>query len=202
MLKIPVYPEWNPAFQVAKHQSSDPQVHSETMEIYAPLAERMGVTRFQNELEDLSFEILQPEMRDSILGRLEFLAIETKSLIPKICQELETILSAQGVKCEVTGRRKTAYSISQKMQVKNVTMDQLSDVMAFRVIVENEANCYQTLGVIHTAFPVVMGRFKDYISTPKTNGYRSLHTGFIDYYSLNTASKATYRAAWPIHIQP
>ena len=155
------------------------RVASETMEIYAPLAERMGVTRFQNELEDLSFEILQPEMRDSILGRLEFLAIETKSLIPKICQELETLLSAQGVKCEVTGRRKTAYSISQKMQVKNVTMDQLSDVMAFRVIVENEANCYQTLGVIHTAFPVVMGRFKDYISTPKTNGYRSLHTGVI-----------------------
>ena len=149
------------------------------MEIYAPLAERMGVTRFQNELEDLSFEILQPEMRDSILGRLEFLAIETKSLIPKICQELETILCAQGIKCEVTGRRKTAYSISQKMQVKNVTMDQLSDVMAFRVIVENVANCYQTLGVIHTAFPVVMGRFKDYISTPKTNGYQSLHTGVI-----------------------
>jgi GTP pyrophosphokinase len=79
----------------------------------------------------------------------------------------------------VTGRRKTAYSISQKMQVKNVTMDQLSDVMAFRIIVDSNANCYQTLGVIHTAFPVVMGRFKDYISTPKTNGYQSLHTGVI-----------------------
>ena len=155
------------------------RIATETMEIYAPLAERMGITRFQNELEDLSFEVLQPEMRASILGRLEFLAIETESLIPKICLELETILVGNGIACEVTGRRKTAYSISRKMQVKNVTMDQLSDVMAFRIIVGDDAICYQTLGVIHTAFPVVMGRFKDYISTPKTNGYRSLHTGVI-----------------------
>ena len=155
------------------------RIATETMEIYAPLAERMGITRFQNELEDLSFEILQPEMRDSIIGRLEFLAIETETVVPEICSELHSLLSGQGISCEVTGRRKTPYSISRKMQVKNVTMDQLSDVMAFRIIVRDVASCYQTLGLIHTTFPVVMGRFKDYISTPKTNGYQSLHTGVI-----------------------
>ena len=155
------------------------RVATETMEIYAPLAERMGITRFQTELEDLSFEILQPEMRDSIISRLEFLAIETETVVPEICAELQSLLGDQGIPCEVTGRRKTPYSISRKMQVKNVTMDQLSDVMAFRIIVQDVASCYQTLGRIHTAFPVVMGRFKDYISTPKTNGYQSLHTGVI-----------------------
>ena len=155
------------------------RIATETMEIYAPLAERMGITRFQTELEDLSFEILQPEMRDSIISRLEFLAIETESVVPKICAELQSLLAEKGILCEVTGRRKTPYSISRKMQVKNVTMDQLSDVMAFRIIVQDVASCYQTLGCIHTAFPVVMGRFKDYISTPKTNGYQSLHTGVI-----------------------
>ena len=155
------------------------RVATETMEIYAPLAERMGITRFQTELEDLSFEILQPEMRDSIISRLEFLAIETETVVPEICAELQSLLADQGIPCEVTGRRKTPYSISRKMQVKNVTMDQLSDVMAFRIIVQDVASCYQTLGRIHTAFPVVMGRFKDYISTPKTNGYQSLHTGVI-----------------------
>jgi len=155
------------------------RVATETMEIYAPLAERMGITRFQTELEDLSFEILQPEMRDSIISRLEFLAIETETVVPEICAELQSLLVDQGIPCEVTGRLKTPYSISRKMQVKNVTMDQLSDVMAFRIIVQDVASCYQTLGRIHTTFPVVMGRFKDYISTPKTNGYQSLHTGVI-----------------------
>ena len=146
------------------------RIATETMEIYAPLAERMGVTRFQNELEDLSFAVLQPEMRNSILGRLEFLAIETESLIPKICMDLETILAGNGINCEVTGRRKTAYSISRKMQVKNVTMDQLSDVMAFRIIVDDIATCYQTMGVIHTAFPVVMGRLKIIFQPQKQTG--------------------------------
>ena len=154
------------------------RIATETMEIYAPLAERMGITRFQTELEDLSFEILAAGDAGFDYQPVGILAIETESVVPKICAELQS-LAEKGILCEVTGRRKTPYSISRKMQVKNVTMDQLSDVMAFRIIVQDVASCYQTLGCIHTAFPVVMGRFKDYISTPKTNGYQSLHTGVI-----------------------
>ena len=118
------------------------RIATETMEIYAPLAERMGITRFQTELEDLGFEILQPEMRDSIISRLEFLAIETRSVVPKICAELQSLLAEKGILCEVTGRRKTPYSISRKMQVKNVTMDQLSDVMALS---DHRSGCCQLL---------------------------------------------------------
>ena len=155
------------------------RIANETMEIYAPLAERMGITRFQQELEDLAFQELQPELRESIVSRLDFLAIETEQVVPDICAELRRLIQTHDIDCEVTGRRKTPYSISRKMKVKNVTMEQLADVMAFRIIVPDSVACYQVLGIIHTHFPVVMGRFKDYISTPKANGYRSLHTGVI-----------------------
>lgn len=155
------------------------RIANETMEIYAPLAERMGITRFQKELEDLAFRELQPELRESIVSRLDFLAIETEQIVPDICAELKLLIQQHDIECEVTGRRKTPYSISRKMKVKNVTMEQLADVMAFRIIVPDNVACYQALGIIHTHFPVVMGRFKDYISTPKANGYRSLHTGVI-----------------------
>ena len=155
------------------------RIANETMEIYAPLAERMGITRFQQELEDLAFRELQPELRESIVSRLEFLALETEQIVPDICAELNALIQQHDIICEVTGRRKSPYSISRKMKVKNVTMEQLADVMAFRIIVPDTAACYQALGIIHTHFPVVMGRFKDYISTPKANGYQSLHTGVI-----------------------
>ena len=155
------------------------RIANETMEIYAPLAERMGITRFQQELEDLAFQELQPELRESIVSRLEFLALETEQIVPDICAELDKLIQQHDIPCEVTGRRKAPYSISRKMKVKNVTMEQLADVMAFRIIVPDTASCYQALGIIHTHFPVVMGRFKDYISTPKANGYQSLHTGVI-----------------------
>jgi GTP pyrophosphokinase len=155
------------------------RIANETMEIYAPLAERMGISRFQQELEDLAFQELQPELRESIVSHLDFLAIETEQVVPDICAELKLLIQKHDIECEVTGRRKTPYSISRKMKVKNVTMEQLADVMAFRIIVPDTVACYQALGIIHTHFPVVMGRFKDYISTPKANGYRSLHTGVI-----------------------
>ena len=155
------------------------RIANETMEIYAPLAERMGITRFQQELEDLAFQELQPELRESIVSRLEFLALETEQIVPDICAELHALIQKHNISCEVIGRRKTPYSISRKMKVKNVTMEQLADVMAFRIMVPDTASCYQALGIIHTHFPVVMGRFKDYISTPKANGYQSLHTGVI-----------------------
>ncbi len=155
------------------------RIATETMEIFAPLAERMGITQFQHELEDLSFDILQPEMRQSIKTRLEFLTSENKNIIPDIQSALADVLTTGGLSSDVAGRLKTPYSIWRKMQIKNVTMEQLADVMAFRVIVDDEASCYTAIGLIHKAFPMVMGRFKDYISTPKLNGYRSLHTGVL-----------------------
>ena len=118
------------------------RIANETMEIYAPLAERMGITRFQQELEDLAFQELQPELRESIVSRLDFLAIETEQVVPDICAELKRLIQTHDIDCEVTGRRKTPYSISRKMKVKNVTMEQLADVMAFRIIVPDSVGLW------------------------------------------------------------
>lgn len=155
------------------------RIARETMDIFAPLAERLGITRIQNQLEDTAFAVLNPEMRQTLLNRLEFLAAEAENIIPRICQELQILVQAKGIDCQVSGRRKTPYSIHRKMQSKKVAMEQLADVMAFRVIVPDIAACYATLGAIHTEYPMVMGRMKDYISTPKRNGYQSIHTGVI-----------------------
>ncbi len=155
------------------------RIAKETLEIFVPLAERLGITQIQTELEDTSFKILYPEMRVSIQNRLEFLAAESENIFPRICQELQSLISESGIECQVSGRRKSAYSIWRKMQHRQVSMDQLADIMAFRVIVPNILHCYKALGIVHTHYPMVMGRMKDYISTPKRNGYRSIHTGVI-----------------------
>lgn len=155
------------------------RIAQETLSIFAPLAERIGMTPFQLELEDRAFAILQPAMRQSIISRLEFLSAQSEDVISRICEELHQVLQDAGIECSVSGRRKTAYSIWNKMQRKNVAIEELSDIMAFRIILAETAQCYQALGVIHGHYPMVMGRFKDYISTPKRNGYRSLHTGII-----------------------
>ncbi len=155
------------------------RIAKETLEIFVPLAERLGITQIQTELEDTSFEILYPEMRESIQNRLEFLAAESENIFPRICQELQSLISGSGIECQVSGRRKSAYSIWRKMQHRQVSMDQLADIMAFRVIVPDILQCYEALGIVHTNYPMVMGRMKDYISTPKRNGYRSIHTGVI-----------------------
>ena len=149
----------------------------ETMEIYAPLAERIGMQEFKNELEDLSFAELNPEARDSITSRLEFLRNEGKDNVETIVAELKETLEEQTIKAEVYGREKLPYSIWVKSQRKNISFEQVSDVIAFRVIVDTVEECYRALGVIHGAYMMVPGRFKDYISTPKPNGYQSLHTG-------------------------
>ena len=151
----------------------------ETMEIYAPLAERIGMSEIKNELEDLAFAELHPEVRDSIVARLNFLREQGVHLIERIIGELERRLKESGVKAEVSGREKMPYSIWRKMQMKNVAFEQLSDIMAFRVIVGSVEDCYHALGVIHSRYQMVPGRFKDYISTPKPNGYRSIHTGVL-----------------------
>jgi guanosine-3',5'-bis(diphosphate) 3'-pyrophosphohydrolase len=153
------------------------RIARETMEIYAPLAERIGMRAIQDELEDLAFAQLNPDGRASILARLAFLRERGGDLISRITDQLKRVLSEEGLDAWVSGREKTAYSIWRKMQQKNVGFEQLSDIMAFRVVVADVNDCYRALGIMHSRYPVVPGRFKDYISIPKPNGYRSLHTG-------------------------
>ncbi|MGF1639358.1 MAG: RelA/SpoT family protein [Rhodospirillales bacterium] len=155
------------------------RVAHETMDIYAPLAERIGMQEMKNELEELAFAEINPEARDSIVSRLEFLRREGGVLIPRIVEQLRATISGSGLDAEVIGREKTPFSIWRKMQHTNMAWEQLCDIMAFRVIVASVDDCYRALGVVHSAYPVVPGRFKDYISTPKPNGYRSLHTGVL-----------------------
>ena len=155
------------------------RIARETLEIYAPLAERIGVTYLQHDLENDAFAVLHSEMNQTISNRLEFLVQKSEIVIPMISVELQDAVERAGIECSVSGRLKTAYSIWRKMQRKKVTMDQLSDIMAFRVLVPTTDDCYRALGSIHAHYPTVMGRFKDYVSTPKRNGYQSLHTGVI-----------------------
>ena len=162
-----------------KKPDKQQRIARETMDIFAPLAERIGLTRIQQELEDNAFAVLNGEMRQSIINRLDFLTSEAEITIPTIAVELQDTLSRIGLECSVSGRMKSAYSIWRKMQNKAVTMDQLADIMAFRVLVPGTADCYAALGQLHQNYPTVMGRFKDYISTPKRNGYQSLHTGVL-----------------------
>jgi GTP pyrophosphokinase len=151
----------------------------ETMEIYAPLAERIGMQDFKDELEDRAFAELNPDGRESIVNRLDYLRRQGGDIVPRIIAELEDLMRKEGVSAVISGREKSPYSIWRKMQRNNVEFEQLSDIMAFRVVVQSVADCYRVLGVIHSRYAVVPGRFKDYISTPKPNGYRSLHTGVI-----------------------
>jgi len=155
------------------------RIARETMEIYAPLAERIGMQRFKDELLDLAFAELNPDGRASILARLEFLKGDGDDLPPRIVDQLKRNLAEDGVEAWVSGRMKTPYSIWTKMEHKDVAFEQLSDIMAFRIVVAGVPECYQTLGALHGRYPVVPGRFKDYISTPKPNGYQSVHTGLI-----------------------
>jgi GTP pyrophosphokinase len=156
------------------------RIARETMEIYAPLAERIGIQGLKDDLEDLAFAELNPDGREAVLERLEFLKGKEGDLPAKIVEELRGNLRAEGLPAaEVLGRIKRPYSIWRKMQRKNVAFEQLSDIMAFRVVVNDLDECYRALGVLHGLYPVVPGRFKDYISTPKPNGYRSIHTAII-----------------------
>ncbi len=155
------------------------RIARETMEIYAPLAERIGMQRFKDELQDLAFAELNPDGRTSILARLEFLKGRGDDLPPLVIDELRKVLADEGIEAWISGRMKSPYSIWSKMEKKDVTFEQLADIMAFRVVIESIPECYQALGVLHSRYPVVPERFKDYLSTPKPNGYRSLHTGIL-----------------------
>lgn len=155
------------------------RIARETIEIYVPLAERIGLHNLKEELEDLCFAQLNPEARESIGNRLSFLRQEGNEVTQEIISELKELMTDSGINAEVTGREKTKYSIWRKMQRKNVSFEQLSDIMAFRIVVANIEQCYGALGIVHSNYPTVPGRFKDYISTPKPNGYRSIHTTVI-----------------------
>lgn len=151
----------------------------ETLDIYAPLAERIGMQEVKSELEEIAFAELHKEAHDSIVARLNFLREQGNNLVPKIISQLEQDMKDNGIKATISGREKTPYSIWRKMQQKNASFEQLSDIMAFRICVDDIASCYQALGVVHSKYHMVPRRFKDYISTPKPNGYQSIHTGVI-----------------------
>lgn len=165
------------------HYIKDPEkrrrIARETLEIYAPLAQRIGIQKMQQELEDLSFAELFPDARSSIVTRLKYLRNEGGGIVDRILDELRHVLTEAGLHADVSGREKSAYSIWRKMQSKNIAFEQLSDIMAFRILVDTVEQCYQVLGLIHSRYSMVPGRFKDYISTPKPNDYQSLHTGII-----------------------
>ena len=151
----------------------------ETLEIFAPLAERLGMQEIRAELDDLSFKIIEPELRRSIIQRLKVLRLQDEELLEKTIKKIEELLMKNKVKAKIFGREKKPYSIWKKMKVKSVNFSQLSDIMAFTILTEDLEKCYQVLGLLHQTYRYVPGRFKDYISTPKANGYQSLHTTLI-----------------------
>jgi RelA/SpoT family (p)ppGpp synthetase len=155
------------------------RIARETMDIYAPLAERVGMYEFMTEMQTLAFRELEPDAYTSVSKRLGQLHQGGGDLIDRIGRGIKTHLKANGVKADVQGREKHPYSIWRKMAERHVSFEQLSDIMAFRAIVDSVEDCYRTLGIIHQRWPMVPGRFKDFISTPKRNGYRSLHTTVI-----------------------
>ena len=155
------------------------RIAKETMDIYAPLAERIGMYEFMKEMQTLAFQQLEPEAYESITRRLAQLQEGGGDRIAKIASGLKLLLGRHKIEAEVSGREKHPYSIWRKMQERHISFEQLSDIMAFRLIVPTAEDCYRALGIIHRRWPMVPGRFKDYISTPKRNGYRSLHTSVI-----------------------
>ena len=155
------------------------RIARETLDIYAPLAERIGMEEVKSELQELAFRELYKDAHDSIVARLNFLREQGSNIVPKIIEALKKDMDENCVQCVVTGREKTPYSIWRKMQQKNASFEQLSDIMAFRICVPDIASCYQALGIVHSKYHMVPRRFKDYISTPKPNGYQSIHTGVI-----------------------
>ena len=159
-----------------KNATKRRKIATETVEIYAPLAGRIGMQNMREELEDLAFGELDPEARESIVRRLEQLDARSAGRVDRIADAIKRKLAETGIEAWVSGRTKRSYSIWRKLKDKQLSFEQLSDVFGFRVVVANEEDCYRTLGIIHRAWQMVPERFKDFISLPKSNGYRSLHT--------------------------
>ncbi|MEK9746306.1 MAG: RelA/SpoT family protein [Pelagibacteraceae bacterium] len=155
------------------------RIAQETMEIYAPLADRMGMHRIRDELEDLSFAVLNNEARELINRRLDEIKENKKDLFESLSFELSEILSNNNINAEIYGREKTPFSIWRKLQKKRVSLEQITDIIGFRIILNNIDECYKTLGIFHKKWNCIPGKFKDYISSPKINGYKSIHTSVI-----------------------
>ncbi len=155
------------------------RIAQETMEIYAPLADRMGMHRIRDELEDLSFEILNNDARKLIKKRLDEIKLDKKDIFEEQSFELSEILNDNEINAEIHGREKTPFSIWRKVQKKRVSLEQITDIIGFRIILQNVDDCYKTLGIFHKKWNCIPGKFKDYISSPKINGYKSIHTSVI-----------------------
>ena len=158
------------------------RIAQETMEIYAPLADRMGIHRIRDELEDLSFEILNNDARSLIQKRLEEIKLDKKDIFEALSTELKSLLIENNIETEIYGREKTPFSIWRKVQKKRVSLEQITDIIGFRITVKNIDDCYKTLGLLHKRWNCIPGKFKDYISSPKINGYKSIHTSVIGSY--------------------
>ncbi len=155
------------------------RIAQETMEIYAPLADRMGMHRIRDELEDLSFEILNNEARELIKNKLDEIKLDKKDLFESLSFELSAILNENHIDAEIHGREKTPFSIWRKVQKKRISLEQITDIIGFRITLSSVDECYKTLGIFHKKWNCIPGKFKDYISSPKINGYKSLHTSVI-----------------------
>ena len=155
------------------------RIAQETMEIYAPLADRMGMHRIRDELEDLSFEILNNDARELIKNKLDEIKSDKKDLFESLSFELSEILNDNHINAEIHGREKTPFSIWRKVQKKRISLEQITDIIGFRITLSTVDECYKTLGIFHKKWNCIPGKFKDYISSPKINGYKSLHTSVI-----------------------
>ncbi len=155
------------------------RISQETMEIYAPLADRMGMHRIRDELEDLSFEVLNNEARTLIQKRLDEIKLDKKDIFETLSNEMNSFLVQNKIKSKIYGREKTPFSIWRKVQKKRVSLEQITDIIGFRIILDDIDDCYKTLGVLHKQWNCIPGKFKDYISSPKINGYKSIHTAVI-----------------------
>ncbi len=155
------------------------RIAQETMEIYAPLADRMGMHRIRDELEDLSFEILNHDARSLIQKRLDEIKLDKKDIFETLSNEIDILLNQNNIKPKIYGREKTPFSIWRKVQKKRVSLEQITDIIGFRIILENIDDCYKSLGILHKNWNCIPGKFKDYISSPKINGYKSIHTAVI-----------------------
>ncbi len=162
-----------------KKNEKKKRIAQETMEIYAPLADRMGMHRIRDELEDLSFEILNLDARKLIQNRLNEIKKNKEDIFESLSFEIKNLLSKNNINASIYGREKTPFSIWRKVQKKRVSLEQITDIIGFRIILHNFDECYQTLGVLHKKWNCIPGKFKDYISSPKINGYKSIHTSVI-----------------------
>ena len=162
-----------------KNPEKRQRISRETMDIYAPLAERIGLYEYMREMQMLAFEQLEPEAFRTITQRLDQIRSEDGGQVDAIALDMKHALAEAGITTEVSGREKHPYSIWRKMAERHVSFEQVTDIMAFRIICEEVSDCYRALGVLHTTWQFLPGKFKDYISTPKNNGYRSLHTSLI-----------------------